>query len=95
MDFEVPSESLRAHIRHALSRGKLPPTGGVKIAGGCGNATLCACCESTIPGGHVRLIIAISAAAPSLDHTLQMHPQCAQFWFDEAERRQLGLREVC
>ncbi|MBS0419445.1 MAG: hypothetical protein JSR66_17175 [Proteobacteria bacterium] len=91
MDAELTAELLRDRIRRALNVGKLPLLAGLTVSGGCGDATCCACCETDIPNGQIRLTLLGSAVGTRLNLRVAMHPQCAQFWFDEAEKRQLSL----
>jgi len=84
MQIDTRAEPLRVRIRRALILGYLPATHGIKVSGGCGAATQCACCDRPIRMDEVRLIIA-RPRNPS--EPVSMHPQCAQVWFDEADRR--------
>ena len=90
MHTDTRAEPLRVRIRRALDVGSLPATSGVKVSGGCGAAARCACCDRPIRMDEVRLIIA-RARPDSPGEPIAMHPQCAQVWFDEVERRQFDL----
>lgn len=86
MQIDTRAEPLRARIRQALEIGSLPATSGIKVSGGCGAAAQCACCDRPIRMTEVRLIIARARGPDSAGEPIAMHPQCAQVWFDEAER---------
>ena len=87
MQIDTRAEPLRVRIRRALDLGNLPTTSGIKVSGGCGAATQCACCDRPIRMNEVRLIMARPRNPDSPGDPIAMHPQCAQVWFDEAERR--------
>jgi len=91
MQIDTRAEPLRVRIRRALDVGSLPATSGVKVSGGCGAAARCACCDRPIRMDEVRLIIARTRGLDGPDEPIAMHPQCAQVWFDEVERRQFDL----
>jgi len=87
MQIDTRAEPLRVRIRRALDLGSLPATSGIKVSGGCGAATQCACCDRPIRMNEVRLTMARTRNPDSPGEPIAMHPQCAQVWFDEAERR--------
>jgi len=91
MHIDTRAEPLRVRIRQALDIGNLPATSGVKVSGGCGTAARCGCCDCQIRMDETRLIIVCNHAADGPEEPIAMHPQCAQVWFDEVERRQFDL----
>jgi len=91
MQIDTRAEPLRVRIRRALDVGSLPATSGVKVSGGCGAAARCGCCDCQIRMDETRLIIVCNHGEDGPDEPIAMHPQCAQVWFDEVERRQFDL----
>jgi hypothetical protein len=66
MEMDVRAVPLQVRIRHALDVGRLPPLDGLNVSGGCGNATVCACCESDIGYGEIRLTLSGGGEGTSL-----------------------------
>jgi|SRR3954447_8980750 hypothetical protein len=85
------AEPLRTRIREAIDVGRLPSISSIKVSGGCGAAARCVCCDSPIGAQEIRLMIARTSGTDGLGEPVAMHPRCAQFWFDEAEKRQFDL----
>jgi hypothetical protein len=90
MQSNPQTEPLKARIRQALNLGKLPSISGIKVSGGCGVATACVCCESSIYADQIRLTISSTRGPDGFGEPVAMHPICAQVWFEEAERLQFA-----
>jgi hypothetical protein len=74
---------VRAKIVTRLRDGDLPRAPAIRLYGGVGSDTNCACCDRMISRDQLEFEVEFAVIAVGIPEKAAMHPECLRLWYDE------------